>query len=132
MINLSCQSLRVKSFATKKILKILSAFLLQLFGHNVEKTSVCLKHVQPVIKNMLSAVNDDADLEAEISSTWKSVVGLFKKLQKYLSSDLLSCYRSTIVTAIMHLNKDVSSVALSILDLKGNLDDKSKLVSIVL
>lgn len=127
LTELSCQSLKSKSFATEKVLKGLSAFLLRVYSHSVEKTSICLRNVQPAIKDMLS-INDD-NLEREISDTWKTVVGLFKKLQKNLNYDLLDCYRPVIVLAMMHLNKEISSITFSILDLKNNLDEKSKSVS---
>jgi hypothetical protein len=105
----------------------LSAFLLRVFSHSIEKTGTYLKIIEPVVKYMLAKV-DDNSLEREISTTWSTIVGLFKKLQKSLNYELLSCYRQTIVLAMLHLNMDISSTAFSILDMKDSVDDKSKMV----
>lgn len=93
----------------------------------MEKTAQYLKVVEPAVKYML-AKTDDSSLDREIVNTWSTIVGLFKKLQKSLDSELLACYRKTIVLAVLHLNKEISSLALSLLDLKDSVDEKAKKV----
>ncbi|KAJ8683442.1 hypothetical protein QAD02_019234 [Eretmocerus hayati] len=125
---LSMQSFRLKVVSTDKILKALSAFLLNVFSHSLEKTHLYLESMEPPIRMMLTERIEDSDLENEVSKVWSCIVGLFKKFSKPLNGQLLSCYREAIVSAVLHLNKDISSVAFSILDMKNTLDDKSKKV----
>lgn len=123
---LSIESLSNKSFATEKVLKAFSSFLLGVFNHSVEKAAAYLKVTEPMVKVMLKTQTEDAELEKEITSIWSTIVNLYKKLENDLKYELLSCYRETIVTATLHLNNDISSAAMSMLDLKDGADEKMK------
>ncbi|XP_058802826.1 uncharacterized protein LOC131670866 [Phymastichus coffea] len=124
--SLSVQCLSNKSFATDKVLKAFSSFLLGVFNYSVEKTAVYLKVSEPMVKILLKTQTDDTNLEKEICRTWHTIVSLFKKLQKHFNYELLSCYRPTIIMAMLHLNDEISSAALSMLDMKDSVDDKMR------
>ena len=113
------------------MVKAISSFLLRVFNHSAQKALTYLKAVKVAIECMI-ATSYKYSLDEEIANTWSTIVGLFKKLQKILNYDILNTYRKVIAYGMLHENKNVVSEAYSLMEIKKNLDDDSRKVSLFL
>ncbi|EFN73980.1 Telomere-associated protein RIF1 [Camponotus floridanus] len=90
----------VQNLNSEIALKMLSAILTTVYGHNPQK----------------------------VASMWDCVIKIFKGLNKQLDYELLSSFKETIIIAMNHSNPDLRSLTQSIFEVKDCLDSNAKCI----
>ncbi|XP_034952026.1 telomere-associated protein RIF1 [Chelonus insularis] len=106
-------------------LKAISSFIITVYGLNQEKIIIYLGIINSTIENMLK-IKAPESIQKEIINTWETVVLIFRGLFKMLTFNFLNLYRETIKLGLLHANAEIASETLSLIDIKKDLDDKSR------
>ncbi|XP_012258410.2 telomere-associated protein RIF1 isoform X1 [Athalia rosae] len=114
-----------KSREAEAALRALSSVLITLYGHTPTKVASCLEAVRPAIEHMLKPYKDES-LASEISSTWETVISIFKGLGPLLSPEVIKSFRTAISLALQHNKPEIVSQTLTCLESAENLKESTK------
>lgn len=112
-------------------LKALASLLITVYGHSPEKALFYMKETRPTIELMLKT-DAEENLVKEITSTWETIVSILRGLSTMLDANFLTFYRDTILVALKHPNAEISSQALSVLEMKDNLEEAARAILVEL
>ncbi|KYQ52784.1 Telomere-associated protein RIF1, partial [Trachymyrmex zeteki] len=118
-------SININTRNTIIALKALTALLSTVYGHSLQKIVSYLYNCKSVMELILSS--KVAGLIKEVAVTWECIVSIFKGLKK-LDHELLSSYKHAIITALHHTNLEIKYSALSIFEIRDNLDSAGKCI----
>ncbi|XP_014479812.1 PREDICTED: telomere-associated protein RIF1-like isoform X2 [Dinoponera quadriceps] len=108
-------------------LKMLSAMLITVYGHNLHKAvlylQICKSAIEFVLELQLKT------LSKEVVSLWETVISIFRGLDKRIHREIFSLYKEVVLKAIQHSNSNIRSLAWSVFGNEDGSGSTAKYIS---
>ncbi|KAK0174305.1 hypothetical protein PV327_010970 [Microctonus hyperodae] len=108
-------------------LKVTSSILITVYGLSQTHALIYLDVLKPSIEHMLE-FEYAVSVEKEIINTWEIVVIILRGLAQLLTHEFILSYQKAIILALCHKNNEISVQAMSLIDIKNNLNEEVKVL----
>lgn len=113
--------------AIESSLKVTSSILITVYGLSQTCALIYLGVLKPSIEHMLE-FEYPVSVEKEIINTWEIVVIILRGLTQLLTHEFILSYQKAIILALRHNNNEILAQAMSLIDIKNNLNEEVKVL----